>query len=286
MSPKSLKNKVIIVTGASGGIGTETSRLLTSFGASCVLASRRSRRFTALIDEIKLSNSATISVEADLALWQSWPHLVSRTVETFGRIDALVHCVGSLVPQSLESTKEKQIAQILNANLLSTMYAIKAVLPVMRKQKNGDIVVVGSLGGLIPMPFQSLYCATKFGVRGLCLSLNEELRGTGISVSVIAPGPVRTRMLIAEANDRRATMAFSNPPLEPVVVADKIADILLSPTPETILPRHYGIPARLVGLFPRLFSGIRPLLTYFGARRIRVFRKLFRSANTLLAETE
>lgn len=279
MTQESLKHKVIVITGAGGGIGSETSRLLASLGATCILANRPGHRFTTLVNETRQVNPKGLMVEADLALWKSWPHLITRTIDTFGRIDALVHCVGSLVPQSLDAIDEEQLRRVIDANLVSAIHGIKAVLPVMKRQKGGHIIVVGSLGGILPMPYQALYSATKFAVRGLCLSLSEELRRVGIWVSVIEPGPVRTRMLFEESNDRRATIAFSSPPLQPNLVASAIVDVLLSPKAEVILPQRNARLARLIGLFPGLFTIIRPLLSYFGNRRIREFRKVTRNAN-------
>jgi short-subunit dehydrogenase len=143
----------------------------------------------------------------------------------------------------------------------------------MKEQRSGHIITLGSLGSIVPMPFESLYCSSKFGVRGFCLSLREELRGTGIEVSLISPGPVETPMLQRESNSHRSTMAFVQKPLDPGVVAKAILRVMRKSSPERVLPVQTTFAAFLMGAFPALFTAAYPLLNLIGGFRLKSYRR-------------
>lgn len=264
---------VIIVTGGTGGIGRATCMRLAQAGALVAAIGTDERRLDELSAELARISPRSIALRCDLGDPDEWSKLIATVESTFGRIDALVNCIGTLVPGSFERLAPAEIEHVTRTNFLSVLYGTRAVLPGMKRQGRGHIVNVGSLGSIIPMPFEALYSATKFALRGFTLSLSEELRGTGVHVSLISPGPVRTRMLEAEATDRRSTISFITPPLEPDDVAQAIVEVLIHPKTELILPRGSGrVAAGLIGLFPAIFGPLFRLAAGIGRRRLLAFR--------------
>lgn len=285
MKANMLDGKVIIVAGGTGGIGMETCRLLASRGATLIIAGKRPNGLETLLGEIRAWSPESISFQGDLSLFSTWEGLVDAAAGRFNRIDSLINCVGLLIPGSFDVLKESDIERVVGANLLGAVYGIKAVLPTMKRQQSGHIINVGSLGGIVPMPFEALYSATKFAVRGLSLSLNEELQGTGIQVSLIEPSAVRTKMLGIEATDDQSTITFVNSPLEPNDVAEVILSVLESPRREVILPRVLGRLASLLGMFPNLLAACYPVLNFFGSIGLKRYRKNFLSKKQALIQT-
>ena len=123
------------------------------------------------------------------------------------------------------------------------------------------------------MPFESLYCATKFALRGFCLSLREELRPAGIEVNLISPGPVETEMLRTESTCDRSTITFVEHPLAPGDVADAILRMIRKPSPEVVLPARTKLVSLLMGIFPSLFTAAYPFLDLVGGLRLKRYRK-------------
>lgn len=277
MKTKLLDRKVILVAGGAGGIGRETCKLFACRGATLVIADNDAKGLEPFLEEIKTQSPKSIAFQGDLSLWKTWEELVEISLNQFQRIDALIHCVGVLIPGSFEGLKESDILCEVGANFLSVVYGMKAVLPVMKRQRRGQVINIGSLGGIVPMPFGSLYSATKFGVRGLSLSLNEELRGTGVWVSLIEPSGVRTKMLDIEALDGQTMITFANSPLEALEVAKAILSTLESPRREVILPRFVGKLESALGQHPNLFSMFYPLIHLLGGVGLNRYRKKFLS---------
>jgi len=272
---KSLKNKVIIVAGGAGGIGSETCKLLASGGAIIILAGRPNTRIPRLARELKKLNHRSTSIETDLRTATGWDALVQQVSRQYHRIDCLVNCMGMIVPGALDTLTDPEIENVISTNFKGIVEGVRAVLPAMKRQKEGCIVNVGSLGGIVPMSCEAIYSATKFAVRGFTLSMSEELRDTGIDVSLVSPGPVRTRMLDTEANDDRSTISFVNRPLKPEEVASAILSVILKPRKEIILPKISGTFALLLSLFPGLSGLLFRVLDHIGKLKLRTYRKTY-----------
>ena len=272
MKTNDVKNKVIIITGGTGGIGTAICQLLKNQGAIIVSASRGINPTQSQNRKTNEIGNESLWIQTNINSFKSWNDLINSVQIKFHRIDILINCIGMLIPGSFESLTDHEIEYVTRTNILSIMYGVKAVLPLMRKQKYGHIINIGSLGGMIPMPYEATYSATKFAVRGFSLSLSKELQGTGISVSLISPGPVRTKMLELEATDERSTIAFVNKPLKPVQVAKAIINLINHPTVEVVLPKLTGKLAAIACHTPKLFSVVFPILDFVGGKRLRKFR--------------
>jgi short-subunit dehydrogenase len=272
---QNLTNRVVIVTGGSGGIGSATCRLLAAQGATIIVAGRQNGSLSRILQDVRRKSPESISIAGDFCCLRSWNELVETVEKKFHRIDVLVNCIGVIVPGAIETMNEEDIQRVISSNIISVINGVKAVLPIMRRERNGRIINVGSLGGILPMPFEALYSATKFAVRGLSLSLSEELKGTGVTVSLISPGPVKTKMLDLEATDDLSTITFVEKPLHPNKVAEAILSVIRRPKREITLPRISTKIAKVVGLSSGLFGFCYPFLSFLGRLGLQRYRRAY-----------
>jgi NADP-dependent 3-hydroxy acid dehydrogenase YdfG len=258
---KNFNEKIIIVAGASGGIGSAVCRLLARRGATVIAASRRRGELT---DELEVAGARPLWREVDLRFHESWEALTNEVVASYSRLDAVVHCEGVLLPGPFDQLSAAEIERVVRTNVLSVLYGTRSAIPVMKRQGGGQIVVLGSLGGMIPMAHEALYSATKFAVRGFCLALQEELRDTRVRISLLSPSSVRTPMLDAEASDADSTISFVTAPISPETIASAVIELLEHPQQELVLPRWAGVGARGVHRFPGVMSVLSPILDRLG----------------------
>jgi short-subunit dehydrogenase len=134
----------------------------------------------------------------------------------------------------------------------------------MKIQDFGHIINIGSLGGIVPMPYSAVYSATKFALRGFTFSLVEELKGTGVRISLITPGSVITKMLDYEAQGDNSAISFVSKPISPAKVADAVLRVIHKPRIEFIIPRSQSISSKLLVFSPKVFSVAYKLLHRLG----------------------
>lgn len=178
-----LTGKVVIVTGASAGIGAATARLLHAAGAHPVLAARRAGR----LQELGRSLGGALTVPTDVTDASAVASLITATVERFGRIDGLVNNAGVSLHVPLETLDADEFRRVLDVNVVAVAAMTRAVLPVMRAQHSGRVVNVGSGTTRHPRPGLGAYAATKAAVNVLSEVSREELRGDGILVCLVSP---------------------------------------------------------------------------------------------------
>jgi short-subunit dehydrogenase len=235
-----LAGEVAIVTGASSGIGAATATELARRGAAVVLAARRADALEAQAEAIRAAGGHAVAIATDLTVRDELAQLVARAEAVFGRIDVLVNNAGATWFKPLASTARDDVIDLLEVNLLAAMLLTRAVLPGMLERRHGAVISVGSLSGRVAM--EPLYSATKYGLRGFSLALRRQLAGSGVSVSLVSPGKVRTAM--TSHVDARMP--------EPEIVGTAIADLVVRPRREVVIPaRHYAI-AWLEQLLPRM----------------------------------
>ena len=235
---QTISGSVVIVTGASSGIGAATAREFARLGARVVLAARRTDDLNVLAGEITNNGGHAIAIPTDVTDTAQVVQLVERTRETYGRIDVLVNNAGVNWEKQLAETSIDDIVHLLQANLLGMMILTRAVLPEMQRQQQGAIISVGSVASHVAL--EPLYAATKFGVRGFSLALRRQLEGSGISVSLVTPGNIRTSM----------TRALQERMPEPESIARVIVRLAISPRREIIVPFKYHGIVWLDRLFP------------------------------------
>jgi len=268
-----LKDKVVVITGAAGGIGRELAALLAGRGARLVLTDIRKEKLEELEKAIKTEGIDVRIVEHDVTRPESWDALVSKVLYAFGRIDVLINNAGVVQPGAAWEISREKVEQQLSVNLLGTIYGCRAVLRVMKTQKFGKIVNIASLGGIVPMPGEAVYCATKFGIRGYSLSLAAELQGTPVEVSVVLPDSVDTPQLAYELKHNEAVMSFIGVPLKPEKVARGILKAVIKNKREVLIPAGMGSLCRTAMAFPWLFFLLFPLLKGIGNRNIALRRE-------------
>lgn len=265
-----LHGQTAMVAGATGAIGRAVCGELLSDGARVIGLGRDEVRLERLAGELSRFEDrfATIRV-AGLSEF-CWDAALTAATAITGPIGVFVHAIGTLTPGAVLELDESRIAEIVETNFLSVIASARAVARHMLARGHGQLVVVGSLGGLIPMPYQAIYSASKFGVRGFCLALHEELRPRGVVVALIEPGPVHSPMLEAERVDRRAALVFATRAIEPGRVARRVVRLIRRPGREALLP---GGPLRrlatgILGGCPGLFGLLFPLLRATGRHRL------------------
>jgi NADP-dependent 3-hydroxy acid dehydrogenase YdfG len=189
-----IKDKVVVITGASSGLGEATARHLAQQGAQLVLGARRQDRIQALAKELTGSGSKAVAVTMDVTDRQQVQKLVDTAVESFGRVDVMINNAG-LMPQALlERLQVDEWERMIDVNLKGVLYGIAAALPIMKQQKSGHFINVSSVAGHKVGPGFAVYAATKFAVRALSEGLRQEVKPYNIRTTVISPGAVATEL--------------------------------------------------------------------------------------------
>jgi hypothetical protein len=228
-----LSNKVVIVTGASSGIGYATAVELGKRGAKVVCAARRLKRLDDLAKEIHQAGGHAIAVECDVTRKDQVDRMVATTRETFGPIDCLINNAGIMPLSFMDACKIDEWTRMVNVNINGVLYGVAAVLQEMIERKNGHIINVSSVAGRKVFPGGAVYCATKFAVHALSEGIRQEVAKHGVRVTTIAPGLVTTELQNAITDERVKERFASLPedfvPLESEDIADAIIYAMESP---------------------------------------------------------
>lgn len=227
MGDKPLAGQVALVTGSSSGIGAATARELARRGARVVLAARRADELDAQARAIEVAGGEAYAIPTDMTDPDQVDALVERAIERYGRVDLLVNNAGIGSLRSFAKTPREEIERMVDTNLRGLILLTHAVLPGMLERRHGAIISVASVAGHVAV--DPLYSATKYAVRGFSLSLRRQLAGTGVSVSVVSPGFIRSNMTAGN----RLRMPG------PETVARTIANLVTRPRREVVTPRYY-----------------------------------------------
>jgi NAD(P)-dependent dehydrogenase (short-subunit alcohol dehydrogenase family) len=257
--------RTVVLVGAAGGIGAATASALVQAGATVVLADAREDALYPVVAALARRGRA-IGVAADVTRMPTLDRLREAALAAYGRVDAVVNCAAILVPGAPDALALHDVTRQIETNLLGTVLVTRAFLPYFRERRRGHLLHLASLGGIVPMPHEAIYCATKFAVRGFCHALALELRGTGIAVSVVCPDSTNTRQLAAEAGPHGSPMSFLSEPLDPGTVAAAVVATLERPRLEVLVPRGRGWTARLLAYAPGALQWLYPLLERQGRR--------------------
>ena len=202
----SVQNKVVIITGASSGLGEATARRLAKNGAKLMLAARREERLQELVSKIEQEGGIAKYQVTDVTDRTQVEALAKATQQAYERIDVLVNNAGLMPLSPLDQTKVDEWEQMVDVNIKGVLYGIAAVMPIMRQQKSGHIINLSSVAGHKVFPGAAVYCATKFAVKaiseGIRLESNGEIRSTNIS-----PGAVDTELTNTISHDESAKNA-------------------------------------------------------------------------------
>ncbi|NEQ31621.1 MAG: SDR family oxidoreductase [Leptolyngbya sp. SIO4C5] len=198
-----IANKVVIITGASSGLGEATARRLAGQGAKLMLAARREERLKSLVNELEQGGGTAAYQVTDVTDRAQVQALAEATQKAYGRIDVLVNNAGLMPLSPLEQTKVDEWDQMVDVNIKGVLYGIAAVMPTMREQGAGHIVNLSSVAGHTVFPSGAVYCATKFAVRALSEGIRLESQGE-IRSTNISPGAVDTELPSTISHDETA----------------------------------------------------------------------------------
>jgi NADP-dependent 3-hydroxy acid dehydrogenase YdfG len=188
-----INRKVIIITGASSGIGKATANLLAQNGAKVILGARRIDRLETIVKDIHAEGGIAEYQILDVTHRSQLEAIVQFAQRKFGRVDVLINNAGIMPLSALDQLKVEEWDRMIDVNIKGVLYGIAATLPVMKAQKSGQIINLSSIGGHTVSPTAAVYCATKFAVGAISEGLRQEV-GSDIRVTVISPGVTESEL--------------------------------------------------------------------------------------------
>jgi len=189
-----IKDKIVVVTGASSGLGEATAQLLSAQGATVVLGARRADRLQSLAKDLEVRGGKALALTTDVTRREQVKALVDSAVQTYGRIDVMINNAGLMPQAPLERLKVDEWDRMIDVNIKGVLYGIAAALPHMQRQKAGHFINVSSVAGHRVGPGFAVYAATKYAVRALSEGLRQEVKPYNIRTTVISPGAVATEL--------------------------------------------------------------------------------------------
>jgi NADP-dependent 3-hydroxy acid dehydrogenase YdfG len=189
-----LAGRVALITGASSGIGEGAALALAQAGAAVALSARRADRLEALAQRIAAAGGQAIVLPGDVADESVATRAVEETAERLGRLDILVNSAGVVAPGGVENADTAYWRQVIEVNLLATLYTCKAAIPLMKAQGAGDIINISSTAGRRAAGAFGPYSASKFGLTAMTEGLRQEVGGYGIRVCILEPGATTTEV--------------------------------------------------------------------------------------------
>jgi short-subunit dehydrogenase len=245
----SLKGQIVVITGASSGIGALSAEILSQRGATVVLAARSLDKLQAVSE--RMSGPYKI-VEMNVGDDDSVQSGFNQIYEQFGRVDALLNNAGYGMFQYCDEMPSNEFADMMNVNYMGIVRCTKAVLPGMKQARSGRIVNVASIAGKIATPKSTAYTATKHAVLGFSNALRQEVRSYGITVSTINPGPIDTPFFSLADPEGHYVNNIKWFMMKPERVAKAMVRAVDKGTPEINLPFVAGVGSKLYQLFPRI----------------------------------
>ena len=225
MEASNIGDKVVVITGASSGIGESTAKLLARHGAKVVLKARRINRIDAIVKEISTAGGKAIGFPVDVTKRAEVEALIKEAVDSFGRVDVIVNNAGIMPIASVPDLKVDEWDRQIDVNIKGLLYAVAAALPQMQKQKSGHIINIASVFGIkVFAPGGTVYCATKSAVRTLTEGLRMELHSQNIRCTMISPGAVATEL--PESSSDEATRKNLREFYKMAIPADSIASAI------------------------------------------------------------
>jgi short-subunit dehydrogenase len=272
------KDKTVILTGGSEGVGAAAARLFAEAGASLMLVARNRKNLEAIAAELR--DKARVKIfPMDVSDADSCVDLVKKTLFEFGRIDVLVNNAGFHARGNVESVTAEELARTIDVNLRAPIMLMRLVLPHIREAGGGAIINVASLAGRTPVPGSAAYSASKFGLRAFTFSLAEEIRDSGIKLAVVSPGPIATQFILADI-DKTSDLTFSQPMSSAEEVAQAILDLCGNNQREQAMPAISGVLTTLSYLMPWLGRALRPALERKGSRVKKEIKAKARAAKS------
>lgn len=256
------KDKTVVITGGSEGVGAATARLFAEAGANLVLVARGKKKLEKIAEELRDKTRVEI-VAMDVADTEACANLFKKAEFEFGRVDILVNNAGFHVRAPFGDASVEDLATTIDVNLRAPIVLTRLAIPFLHEE-GGAIINVGSLAGRTYVPGSTAYAASKAGLRSLTYSLAEELHGGSIKVGLVSPGPIDTGFIMDDI-DSVTDLVFS----QPLVAADQVAQVVLdlcgNDVREQCMHTSSRIVTTLTYLSPWLGRQLRPMLEKKGA---------------------
>lgn len=205
-----IRDKVIVITGASSGLGEAASKYLAQLGATVVLGARRAERIKHLAMEINSNGGKALAVTVDVTKREEVKGLVDSAVKEFGRVDVILNNAGIMPLSPIDRLNVDEWDKMIDVNIKGVLNGVAAVLPYMKEQKSGQIINTSSVAGHKIFTGSAVYSATKFAVRALTEGLRMELKPYNIRTMIVCPGAVKTELLehITEEDIQQANQDY------------------------------------------------------------------------------
>jgi len=189
-----IEGKVVIITGASSGIGEAVAKHLTAQGAKVSLGARRKEKLDQIVQDIEQAGGSARAFITDVTKKEDLDALVKNTLDAFGRVDVIFNNAGLMPLSRLENLHYEEWEKMIDTNIKGVLYGIGAVLPVFKEQKSGHFINVSSVAGHRVGPGAAVYSATKFAVRAISEGLRQEVKPYNIRTTIISPGAIKTEL--------------------------------------------------------------------------------------------
>ncbi|MCF2494796.1 MULTISPECIES: SDR family oxidoreductase [Dyadobacter] len=207
---ENIKGKVVVITGASSGMGEAAAKHLANLGASVVLGARRADKIEKLSQQIKDNGGKSLAIAVDVTKRDQVKQFVDSAVKHFGRVDVILNNAGIMPLSPIDRLNVDEWDTMIDVNIKGVLNGIAAVLPYMKKQKSGQIINTSSVAGHKVFGGSAVYSATKFAVRALSEGLRIEVKPYNIRTTIVCPGAVKTELLehISEADIQQANQDY------------------------------------------------------------------------------
>ncbi len=246
------------------GVGAAVARAFARLGANLVLLARGEEKLQELVLELD-AGDRVYAVPMDVTDLEAFAELLAETEARFGAVDVLVNNAGFHQRGPVEQMDAEDLGRMVDVNLKAPIMATRLALPYLRRATTPAVINVASLAGRTPVPGAATYSASKFGVRAFGLALAEELRGSGIKIATVSPGPIDTGFIMDQI-DQVTDLTFSQPISTAEQVADVVVELVTSSKAEQAMPPISGVLTTLTYLMPGLGRMMRPLLERKGRR--------------------
>ena len=268
------KDKTVIITGGSEGVGAAVARMFAEAGANLMLVARNKKNLEATAETLRDMTRVEI-FPMDVSDDEACADLFKKAQFEFGRVDVLVNNAGYHARGLVKDVPAADLGRIIDVNLKAPIVLSRLAVPFMQEAGGGAIINVASLHGRLASVGATTYSASKFGLRIFSLAMHEEMRDSGIKIAVVSPGPIDTGFIMENIDDVD-DIVFSQPMSTADDVAQAILDLCGNTVREQAMPVSSGILTTLAYLAPWLGRFLRPMLEKKGARvkaRLKAERK-------------
>ena len=258
------KDKTVIVTGGSEGVGASAARKFAEAGANLVLVARSKKKLEAVASELRELTSVEI-YPMDVRDDDACHSLFKKAAFEFGQVDVLVNNAGYHERGPVAEVSSEDLAAIIDVNLRAPIMLTRLALPYLKEAGGGAVINVGSLAGRAPIPGSAVYAASKAGLRAFTYAIADEMADSNIKFALVSPGPIDTGFIMADV-DAVSDLTFSQPISTADEVAQAVLDLCGNRQREQSMPALSGALTTVMYLMPWLGKWVRPMLEKKGAR--------------------